>query len=62
MPELVHSELTATQHARMLRLMNDALLLKNTMTRAQIRGVYQSMEAVRDALSTMLDKADGKDA
>jgi hypothetical protein len=32
------------------------------LTRAEVRGVYSEIETARDALSRILDHADGKDA
>jgi hypothetical protein len=52
----------AHQKQRLTRLMTDVLRLREQLTRAQIRTVYQELEAVRDALSNLLDKADGKNA
>ena len=49
-----------TQH-RVTRMMQDVIALKD-LSRAEIRSVYGHLEAVRDALSLMLDKADNKDA
>jgi hypothetical protein len=62
LPELVHSEVPAHQKQRLARLMMDVLRLREQLTRAQIRSVYPELEAARDALSNLLDKADGKNA
>jgi len=62
MPELIHSELPDDELRRMTRLMIDIRALHTTLTRAQIRTAYDFLEASRDALSRLLDKADNKDA
>lgn len=62
MPELIHSELAVEDQQRLVRVRNDINSLKATLTRAQVRTAYGILEVMRDALSTMLDKADGKDA
>jgi hypothetical protein len=61
MPELVHSKLPFDEQRRILRLLNDIYHLQK-LTRAEVRTVYQALEEGRDALSRMLDKADGKNA
>ncbi|MEH2525823.1 MULTISPECIES: hypothetical protein [unclassified Bradyrhizobium] len=58
--ELIHSELSDADCKRVIRMMADARALHNELTRAQIRGVYQNIEIIRDILSLMLDRADGK--
>jgi hypothetical protein len=44
---------------RLLRVMVDVAYLRR-MTIPEIRGRYDELEAVRDAISQLLDKADGK--
>lgn len=61
MPELVHSELPDAELQRITRVLSDIRKLHG-LTRAQVRTVYDALEAGRDALSVILDKADGKNA
>jgi hypothetical protein len=58
--ELVHSADEATQK-RVFRLMADTLFLSR-LTPLQARAVYDEIEKARDALSRILDHADGKNA
>lgn len=44
---------------RITRLMSDVRILAR-LTAPQVRAVYSELEATRDALSIMLDVADGK--
>jgi hypothetical protein len=44
---------------RVMRIMLDAKHL-GELTGPQVRAVYQELEAARDALSHLLDRADGK--
>jgi len=46
---------------RVFRIMGDALVLSR-LTPRQVRPVYDELEKARDALSRILDHADGKDA
>jgi transcriptional regulator NrdR family protein len=62
MPELVHSKLPAAQAQRVTRLMMDFLRLREELTWVQVRTVYKELETVRDGISKLLDKVDGKDA
>ena len=62
MPELVHSKVPEFQQQRLMRMMIDVLKLREQLTRAEIRACYDELETARDALSRLLDKADGKDA
>jgi hypothetical protein len=62
MPELVYSGLPAEQEQRLVRIYNDFCILRASLTRGQIKTQYQALERMRDELSRMLDKADGKDA
>jgi hypothetical protein len=50
------------QRQRLNRLAIDVLKLRDQLTRAQIRMVYDEIEKARDALSAILDRADGKNA
>ena len=47
---------------RMLRLMSDALAMRRKITSAEARVLYSEIEQARDALSYILDRADGKNA
>ena len=58
--ELVHSEPGPVMQKRLTRLMMDARLLA-TLTRAEAKAAYGELETVRDILSKILDRADGKD-
>lgn len=62
MVELVHSSLPTAQEQRLIRVMNDVCILRAALTPAQIKTQYEALERARDALSRMLDKADGKNA
>ena len=44
---------------RLTRVMADVVQLKK-LTPAEARAIYRELELVRDALSTILDRADGK--
>jgi hypothetical protein len=44
---------------RMTRMLLDAKAFQS-LTRPEIRALYDEIEAVRDALSRLLDKVDGK--
>lgn len=62
MVELVHSGLPPAQEQRMIRVMNDVCILRAALTRTMIRTEYTTLEKIRDEISKMLDKADGKHA
>lgn len=59
MVELVHSEPTAELQTRLFRVLSDVSRLRE-LTRGEARTVYEELEAARDALSLILDRADGK--
>lgn len=59
--ELVHTQPTADTERRCIRIMADALALTR-VPRAELRAVYDNLERARDALSRLLDDADGKNA
>jgi hypothetical protein len=61
-PELVHSELPAGLQQRLTRMMFDTRMLGESLTPAQRKSAYSEIEAIRDALSRLLDKADNKNA
>lgn len=63
-PELVvhTNHVPVNQRQRLNRLAIDVLKLRDQLTRAQIRMVYDEIEKARDALSAILDRADGKNA
>jgi hypothetical protein len=44
---------------RMIRMLADANAFKS-LTRPEIRALYEEIEAARDLLSRLLDKVDGK--
>ena len=62
MPELVHSKLSITAQQRVMRIMSDVLRLREELTRAQVMSIYGHLEKTRDAISRILDEADGKNA
>ena len=62
MPELVHSKLPITAQQRVMRIMSDVLRLREELTRAQAMSIYSHLEKTRDAISRILDEADGKNA
>jgi hypothetical protein len=57
--KLIKSELRPMTPERLLRMRNDAHALTNT-PQTEVRAAYDMIEAVRDALSQLLDKVDGK--
>lgn len=59
MLKLVKTEVMPLTEQRIIRMALDTRLLQ-LMTVAEIRAVYSELEAVRDAISKMLDRADGK--
>jgi hypothetical protein len=59
MLKLAKTELDAMTQQRMVRLRNDVVRLA-AMTNAEVRAVYGELEACRDELSKLLDRADGK--
>jgi hypothetical protein len=56
---LAKSEVTPLMQERMSRMLQDTLML-STLKPAEARAIYTELETVRDALSVILDKADGK--
>jgi uncharacterized protein with HEPN domain len=58
--ELVHSELDAAQLTQLTLLAETLESLMHTMSAAQVRTHYRDLEILRDGLSHLLDKADGK--
>jgi signal transduction histidine kinase len=59
--ELVHTQASEDTKRRCIRLLADALVLSR-LTRAEVRAAYSEIEKARDALSRILDHADGKHA
>lgn len=59
MIQLVHSAPSPVMQKRMTRLLADARIVA-TLTRAEAKALYQELETVRDILSRVLDRADGK--
>ena len=57
--ELHSSKPRPEVNARMIRVMGDVVQLKE-LTAAEARSLYRELEATRDALSRILDRADGK--
>ena len=56
--ELVHSAPSIEMEQRVLRMQQDALILKNEMTKAQARAVFLILQDTRDNLSRVLDRAE----
>lgn len=59
MIELRYSQPSEQTKTRMIRVMSDVVQLKK-LTAAEARALYRDLEATRDALSRILDRADGK--
>lgn len=57
-PRLV-SDLTPELEQRLERMLTDALQLSE-LSRPQLRAAYAPLELIRDTLSKLLDKVDGK--
>lgn len=57
--KLIKTELDDEVKQRVIRIQLDAHLLRH-LTLAEIKMVYSEIEAARDALSRVLDRADGK--
>ena len=56
--DLIHSAPPPEMEQRILRIRNDALILKNEMTKAQARSAFLILEKARDDLSAVLERAD----
>lgn len=59
MLELFKTDITPQMEQRIIRLFLDVHVMQ-LMSNAEIRAVYKELEAIRDALSRMLDRVDGK--
>jgi hypothetical protein len=59
--ELAVSEPDEAMRKRVFRIVGDALTLSR-LSAPEIRAVYEEIERARDALSQLLDRADGKHA
>ena len=59
--ELVHSAPSQDTMKRIIRIRADTIRLAD-LPLAEIRACYEQIEKARDALSRILDRADGKDA
>ena len=59
MLKLAKTDLNAMTQQRMIRLRNDIVALR-ALSNPEIRAVYSELEALRDELSKLLDRADGK--
>lgn len=57
--KLIKTTLRPSTEMRLTRMLKDTLLLRE-LSAAEIKAAYSELEAMRDALSNMLDKADGK--
>lgn len=58
MVELVHSEPPPEMTQRVLRIRADARALRDSMTKGQARSAFLILEAARDDLSQVVDRAD----
>lgn len=58
---LVHDQPVIDLETRVTRMEIDAMKLR-VLDADQIKPIYDKLEAVRDALSVILDRADGKNA
>lgn len=56
--ELVHSSPTIEMTQRVLRMQQDALIMKNEMTRAEARAVFLILEDTLCNLSRVIARAD----
>jgi|KBSMisStandDraft_5_1062788.scaffolds.fasta_scaffold185601_3 hypothetical protein len=59
MLRLAKTEINTMQQQRLTRMMQDTLALSR-LSNPEIRAAYSDIEAIRDALSGLLDKVDGK--
>lgn len=60
MPHLVYSNDTPpTTDQRILRMLSDIIVI-SALTGAEIKPYYTEIERMRDRLSSLLDRADGK--
>jgi hypothetical protein len=59
--ELVHSQPSQDTMQRVIRIRADTIRLADAPL-PEIRALYAQIERARDALSRILDRADGKDA
>lgn len=59
--ELVKKQPDTKTIQRVVRIQADAIALSN-LDAAELRGIYENLEAARDRLSRLLDRADDKDA
>jgi hypothetical protein len=59
MLRLAKTEINTMMQQRLTRMMQDTLTLSK-LSKPEIRAVYSDIEAIRDALSGLLDKVDGK--
>lgn len=59
MLKLAKTELRAMTALRLTRMMMDVVALQS-IAPTEVRAAYESIEAMRDDLSKILDKADGK--
>lgn len=60
MLKLIKSELQPVTEQRLIRMRNDVVALRE-LPATELRAGYDTLEALRDTLSEMLDKVDGKD-
>lgn len=60
MVELVHSAPGLETDQRITRIMMECKVLRSKLTRGEARARYLEIEAARDTLSEILDRADGK--
>lgn len=59
MLKLAKTELPPLTEQRLIRMMKDVVILCDQPA-AEIRAAYDTIEQIRDALSRLLDRVDGK--
>jgi len=60
MLKLAKTSIPPLTEQRVIRIEADVRFLQRQLTTAEIRAVYANLETVRDVISHLLDKADGK--
>lgn len=60
MLKLAKTDIHPMLQQRIIRMQADVLTLQQLLSAPEIRAVYSHIEEARDALSRLLDRADGK--
>lgn len=58
-PQLIATAPSPDLQQQMIRMMRDTVMLEY-LRPAEVRGIYDELEAMRDRFSQLLDKADNK--